>query len=349
MKNLLSRMVVSSIVALSLLIPVSSAFAQTRGVVNIYSWADYVDEDVIRDFEKEFGIRVNYDTYSNNEELHAKLLGGATGYDVIFPSDYMVEVLIEEDLLLPIDPEAIPNVVNIDPRFTNLPYDPDGNYSVPYLWGTAGIGVNTRWVKESVDSWDVLWDPKYKGRIAMLNDPREAFGVALKRMGESLNNKEVDTLEKAKTMLLEQKPLVAIYDADNTEMLLLSEEVWIAHGWSGDVLLATDEDPDIIYVVPKEGTTLWMDTMAIPKGARNKENAEKLINFFLRPDIGARLSEATNYPSPNAAAIEHTSPEILGNPMIYPPDEALENAEWMEDLGDAAPFIDKLWTEIKAQ
>lgn len=344
----MKKSIVVSVVLCALLLVTTWAGAQSR-VVNIYSWADYVDESVIRDFEREFGIRVNYDVFSNNEELHAKLLAGASGYDVIFPSDYMVEVLIEEGLLQPINHDAIPNLAHIDPRFLDLPFDPGNQYSVPYLWGTAGIGVNTRWVKEPVDSWDILWDPKYSGRVAMLNDPREAFAAALKSMGHSLNTRDPEILEAAKQKLMDQKPLVLTYDSDNTQNLLLSEEVWLAHGWSGDVLLATLEDPDIIYIVPKEGTTLWMDAMAIPVTARNKENAEKFINFILRPDISARLSEATQYPSPNLASQEFTAPEVLENPMIYPPDEVLDRAEWMEDLGDAAILVDRLWTEIKAQ
>lgn len=327
----------------------SAAFAQSREVVNVYNWADYIDEEVIREFEREFGIRVNYDVFSNNEELHAKLIAGATGYDVIFPTDYMVEVLIEEGLLMPLDHDALPNLKHIDPRFLDAPFDPGNEYSVPYLWGTAGIGVNTRWVKEPVDSWEILWDPKYRGRIAMLNDSREVFGAALKLMGESLNESDLEKLEEAKQLLLQQKPLVLTYDSDNTKNLLLSDEVWLAHGWSGDVLQAVEEDPDIVYVVPKEGTTLWMDNMAIPVGARNPENALKLINFLLRPEISARLSEYTRYPSPNLASHEYTDPEVLADEMIYPPDEVLARAEWMEDLGDAAPLLDRLWTELKAE
>lgn len=318
-------------------------------VLNIYNWADYLDDEVIAQFEREYGIRVIYNVYSNNEELHARLRAGASGYDVIFPSDYMIEVLIEEDLLQPIPHEAIPNLANIDERFLNPPFDPGNKYSVPYFWGTTGIGVNTRYVKEPVTSWDILWDPKYRGRIAMLNDAREAFAVALKRMGKSINERDMESLQAAKEMLIEQKPLVLTYDSDNTETLLLSHEVWLAHGYSGDVLLAAFEDPDIIYVVPEEGGVMWMDTMAIPKTARNVDAALKFINFILRPDIAAKLSESIAYPSPNRASYEFTSEEILNNPAIHPPEELMDKLEWLEDLGDLTVEVDRLWTEIKVE
>ena len=321
--------------------------ALAQQVVNIYNWANYLDEEVLRDFEREYGIRVIYNVFSNNEELHARLRAGATGYDLIFPSDYMAQVLIEEGLLQPIPHEAIPNLVHIDERFLNPPFDPGNQYTVPYFWGTTGIGVNTRYVKEPYDTWGILWDPKYSGRIAMLNDPREVFAVALKRMGASINSRDLAELEAARDLLAQQKPLVLTYDSDNTKNLLVSEEVWLAHGYSGDVLMAAEENPDIVYVVPKEGAALWMDVMAIPKGARNVEGALKLINFLLRPDIAARLSESIQYPSPNRSAWELISEEVINNPMIYPPQEVFDRLEWLEDLGDFATVVDRLWTEVK--
>ena len=321
--------------------------ALAQQVVNIYNWADYLDEEVLRDFEREYGIRVIYNVFSNNEELHARLRAGATGYDLIFPSDYMAQVLIEEGLLQPIPREAIPNIVHIDERFLNPPFDPGNQYTVPYFWGTTGIGVNTRYVEEPYDTWDILWDPKYRGRIAMLNDPRETFAVALKRMGASINSRDLAELEAARDMLVEQKPLVLTYDSDNTEHLLASGEVWLAHGYSGDVLMAVDENPDIVYVVPREGSSLWMDVMAIPKGARNVDGALKLINFLLRPDVAARLSEAIRYPSPNRSSWELTSEEVMNDPMIHPPAEVFDRLEWLEDLGEFATVVDRLWTEVK--
>ena len=235
----------------------------------------------------------------------------------------------------------------MDEQFLDLPFDPGNQYTVPYLWGTTGIGVNTRFVKEPVDSWDMLWDPKYRGRIAMLNDPREVFGVALKRLGYSANTRDLDALQEARDLLIDQKPLVLTYDSDNTENLLVSGEVWLAHGYSGDVLMAADENPDITYVVPKEGGLMWMDNMAIPKTARNVDAALKFINFILRPEISARLTEAIQYPTPNRGANEYLDEEVLQNPAIYPPQDVMERMEWIEDLGEMAPVVDRLWTEVK--
>lgn len=318
-------------------------------VLNIYNWADYLDDTIIRDFQREHGIRVVYNVFSNNEELHARLRAGASGYDVIFPSDYMVEVLIEEGLLQSISHEALPNLAYVDEQFLNLSFDPENRYSVPYLWGSTGIGVNTRFVKEPVESWDVLWDPAYRGRIAMLDDPREVFGVALRRLNYSANTRDLAALQAARDSLLAQKPLVLTYDSDNTKNLLASGEVWLAHGYSGDVLMAADENPDITYVVPKEGGIMWMDNMAIPKTARNVDAALKFINFILRPEISARLTETIQYPNPNWGAREYMDEEILQNPLIYPLQEVMERMEWIEDLGEMAPVVDRLWTEVKVE
>lgn len=334
------------LVLVGLLVAAVPAGAQ---VLNIYNWAEYIPDDVIRDFQREYGIRVVYNVFSNNEELHARLRAGASGYDLIFPSDYMAQVLIEEGLLQPIPHEAIPNLAYVDEQFLDLSFDPGNRYTVPYLWGTTGIGVNTRFVKEPIESWDALWDPKYRGRIAMLNDPREVFGVALKRLGYSANSRDMAQLEEAKELLIAQKPLVLTYDSDNTNHLLAGGEVWLAHGYSGDVLMAAEENPDITYVVPEEGGLMWMDTMAIPKTARNVDAALKFINFILRPDVSARLTERIYYPNPNVGAHEYMDPEVLNDPLVYPPADVMERMEWLEDLGDMAPIVDRLWTEVKVE
>ena len=323
--------------------------AGAQQVLNIYNWAEYVPDDVIRDFQREYGIRVIYNVYSNNEELHARLRAGATGYDLIFPSDYIVPVLVEEGLLQEIPHEAIPNLAYVDEQFLDPPFDPGNRYTVPYLWGTTGIGVNTRFVKEEIDSWEALWDPKYRGRIAMLNDPREVFAVALKLLGYSANTRDLEALQEARDLLIEQKPLVLTYDSDNTNHLLAAGEVWMAHGYSGDVLMAADVNPDIVYVVPKEGGIMWMDVMAIPKGARNVDAALKFIDFILRPDVSARLTQVIHYPNPNRGAHEYLDPEVLSDPAIYPPQDVMERMEWIEDLGELAPVVDRLWTEVKVE
>ncbi len=329
--------------------PAVTGDPQLAKVLNVYNWSNYIDEEVIRDFEKEFGVKVNYDTYSSNEELLAKLMTGVGGYDVIVPSDYMVEIMIKEGLLAPLDLQNIPNLRNIHERFLNLPFDPGNRYTVPYMWGTVGIGVNTRYVEDGIDSWEALWDPKYMGRIVMLNDMRETFGVALKSLGYSLNTTDPAALEQAKAKLVAQKSLVKAYDSENIKHFLVSGEAWLVHAWPGDVAMAAEENPDIVYVLPKEGGTIWADNLAIPKKAPNKYTAEVFINYLLRPDVSARLTKAILYGNPNREAWALLDKEILEDPAIFPPEEALANSEWMQDLGDATTLYDRLWTEIKGK
>lgn len=321
--------------------------AEPQKTLNVYNWSNYIDKSVISQFEEEFNVKVNYDTYGSNEELLAKLMTGVSGYDIIVPSDYMIEIMIAEGLLAPLDHNNIPNLKNIDPRFLNLPFDPGNRYSIPYMWGTVGIGVNTAHVTEEIDSWEALFDPKYQGRIVMLNDMRETFGVALKLLGYSLNTTDPAELEAAKAKLLRQKPIVKAYESENIKNFLVSGEAWLVHAWPGDVLMAAEENPDIVYVLPKEGGTIWADNLAIPVKAPNKATAELFINFLLRPEISARLTEAIYYGNPNKEAWPLLSQEILEEPAVFPPDEALANSEWIQDVGEATTLYDRLWTEIK--
>lgn len=316
-------------------------------VLNVYNWSNYIDESVVKDFEEEFGVRVNYDTYGSNEELLAKLQTGVGGYDLIVPSEYMVEIMIQQGLLAELNHDNIPNLKNLDETFLDLPFDPGNRYSVPYTWGTVGIGVNTRYVTEEVDSWEVLWNPAYKGRIVMLNDIRETFGITLKMLGYSLNSTNPEEIEEARNKLLEQKPLVKAYDSENVKHFMVSGEAWLVHAWPGDVLMAAEENPDLVYVLPKEGSSIWADSFAIPAKAPNKELAEQFINFMLRPDISARITETLYYGNPNRAAWPFISEKILSEPAVFPSEEALKNSEWMHDLGDVTPIYDRYWTEIK--
>ncbi|MBS3947342.1 MAG: spermidine/putrescine ABC transporter substrate-binding protein [Dethiobacter sp.] len=324
--------------------------APTLGkTLNVYNWFNYIDKEVIRDFEREFGVKVNYDTYASNEELLAKLMTGVGGYDVIVPSDYMVEIMIKEGLLAPLDLNNIPNLKNIDERFLDLPFDPGNLYTVPYMWGTVGIGVNTRYIQEDVSSWRALFDPSYQGRITMLNDKRETFGVALKLLGHSINTTDPEILEEAKEKLLAQKPLLKAYDSENIKHLLVSGEAWLVHAWSGDVLMAAAENPDIVYVLPKEGGVVWADNLAIPKEAPNKYTAEVFINYLLRPEVSARLTRYIQYGNPNREAWPLLEAEFRENPAIFPTEESLANSEWLRTIGEATTLYDRLWTEVKGR
>jgi len=320
--------------------------------LHLYNWSEYIEPQVLDDFEQEYGVKVVEDTFGNNEELLAKLQAGAGGYDVIVPSDYMVEIMIEEELLAELDHQNLTNLSNLDSKFSNPPYDPDLTFCVPYLWGTTGIGYNSDAFDEPPDSWSYLFDPDmvadYAGRMTMLNDVRESFGAALKYLGYSLNSTNEAELFEARDLLIQQKQWVYAYDSEQYEDLISSDETVLAHGWSGDFFMIAGEDERIWYAIPQEGGTIWADNLCIPKNAPNKYTAEVFINFLLKAEVAAANSNYTWYASPNAAAAEFIDQEILDEPAIYPPTEVLDRLEWLQDVGEASPLYERLWTEVKA-
>jgi len=320
--------------------------------LHIYNWSEYIDPQVYADFEKEFGIRVIEDTFATNEELLAKLQAGATGYDVIVPFDYMVEIMIEEGLLAELDHDNIPNIVNIDEDFANPPYDPGMVHCVPYQWGTTGIGYNSDFFDEEPDSWAYLFDPELAtenaGRMTMLNDARESFAAALKYLGYSLNTTNEQELTEARDLLIQQKQWVYAYDSEQFEDLLSADETALAHGWSGDFFMIAEEDERVWYAIPQEGGVIWADNLCVPKTAPNQQTAELFISFLLRPEVGAAITNFTWYASPNAAATEFINPDILDEPAIYPPPDVMDRLEWLQDVGEATPLYERMWTEVKA-
>ncbi len=320
--------------------------------LHVYNWSEYIDPEIYDAFEEEFGVKVIEDTFSSNEDLRTKLQAGATGYDLIVPSDYMVTSMIELGLLAEINYDNIPNFKNISAIFVDPPYDPGNKYSVPYQWGTTGIGYNADEFDEPPDSWDYLFDPgvagQYAGKISMLDDVRETFGAALKYLGYSVNSTNEQELEEAKQLLIRQKEWVTAYDSDGFEDLLAAGETLLGHGWSGDFFAAAEEAEQVWYVIPKEGGVVWTDNLCIPKSAPSQYTAEVFINFLLRPDIGAQITNYTWYGSPNEASNEFIDPEILEEPAIYPPAETMAKLEFLVDLGDATTLYERLWTEVKA-
>ncbi len=314
----------------------------------VINWSYYVAENTIPDFEKEFGVKVVYDNYSSNEELLAKLQTGATGYDLIFPSDYMVGIMREEGLIEKLNLENVPNFKNMDEKFRNLPFDPGNAYSIPYLWGTTGIGFNTDKVAEEVESWEILWDEKYKGRISMLDDMRGLANPALKRLGYSINTTDPEKIKEAKGLLIKQKPLVKVYTSETYIEFLKSGDIWLSQGYSGDVFQVMKENKAMRYVIPREGSDIWVDNMCIPKGARNKYTAEVFINYLLRPEVSAGISNFTWYANPNLASHQFIKPEILNNPSIYPSKEVLDKCEFQKDVGDATELYEELFNEVKS-
>lgn len=314
--------------------------------VNVYNWGDYIDMDVLDQFEEETGIEVVYDTYATNEDLYVKLAQGGSSYDVIFPSEYMIERMINEDLLQKIDKNNIPNFEKVGEQFTNLPSDPDNEYSVPYTWGTVGIIYNKTMVDEPLDSWADLWNEKYEGQIIMLNSQRDSLAVALKKLGYSLNSRDEGELEEAKQELINQKPLVYAYMVDEAKDAMIGGEAAIAVVYSGDAVYMKRENPDLEYVIPKEGTNLWFDSMVIPKNAQNKEAAELFIDFMTRPDIAAKNAEYIGYSSPIPEAVALLDEEVQNDPVAYPSDEEIANTEVFNDPKDIIEVYDRIWTEI---
>jgi spermidine/putrescine transport system substrate-binding protein len=335
---------------LTLLLCLSACGQRTQGpkVLNVYNWNFYIGKNTIKNFEKEFNIKVRYDLYSTNEEMLGKIQTGMQSYDVVFPSDYTVGAMIKDGLLEELRFENIPNFKNVDERFTGLAYDPQNKYSIAYQFGTQGIAVNTEKVTEPVESWDILWDPKYKEKMVILDDMRAAFVIALKKLGYSINTKDPKKLEEARNLLIQQKPLLKAYTAETPKDLLKSGDIWIAGGYSGDIYQVIREAPHIRYILPKEGTNLFVDAMCIPKNAPHRDEAELFINYLLRPDVSAEISNDIWYRGTNKAAKPFIRTEVLNDPGINPSGEFLKKCEPLENLGEELTRIyDRLWNDIK--
>ena len=318
--------------------------------LNIYIWTNYLPDDVLADFERRTGIDATVDTYDSNEALLEKLQSGVADYDIVVPSDYMIRILAAEKLLLPLDKARIRGFGNLDPRFLDQEFDPGNAHSVPYLWGTTGLGYDRTKVAAPLDSWSALFDERYKGRILMLDDPREAFGVGLKLLGRSINETDPAVLRQVADRLKAQKTLVKTYNSSDFANLLAAGDVDISHGWNGELAEVVAKDPKrFAYVVPKEGSTLWIDSLAIPARAGHVEEAYAFLSFVLEPEIAARIVNDVHYAGANQAARDRIAPEIRNDPSIYPPEEVLDRCELIKDLGTTTQLLDELWTEIKAQ
>ena len=317
--------------------------------LNIYIWTNYLPQDVLADFEKRTGIKTRVDTYDSNETILAKLQSGVADYDIAVPSDYMLKALISENLVRELDRSRLQGFENLDPRFLNQKFDPENRHSIPYVWGTAGIGYDTTKVAAPIDSWGALFDPRYKGRILMLDDAREAFGTVLKLQGKSLNETDPAVLRQVAEVLKKQKALVRTYNSSDFANLLTAGDVDVAHGWNGEMAEAVASSKGkLAYVVPKEGGTLWIDSVVLPTSGRNTEAAYEFLRFILEPEIAARIVNGIHYAGANRAALPKIDEAIRNDPAIYPPQEVLDRCELLEDLGPTTELIDELWTEIKA-
>jgi spermidine/putrescine transport system permease protein len=319
------------------------------GELNIFIWSNYLPENVIAEFERRYDAKINVELYDSNEALLARLQSGGVIYDIIVPSDYMVTVLKEQGLLQELNRDVLTNFSNIDPQFAGLPFDPANQFSVPYMWGTTGIAYRKDKVSGPIDSWSALWDPRYKDRIAMLDDVRETIGAALKLLGRSENSTDPAEIKAAAELLMQQKPLVKAYDSGGFDQMLLSGDAWIAQAYSGQIAKAIIDNPAIGYVIPKEGCTIFVDNMCVPRNAVHKELAHEFMNFVLEARAGADIANGTGYSSVNLAARPLIRPELLTNEAGYPPREDLERCEFIRELGPAISVYDRWWTEVKSK
>ncbi|MGP1349164.1 MAG: ABC transporter substrate-binding protein [Stomatobaculum sp.] len=338
----------------------ASPSAGDNNVVYVYNWGEYIGEDVISKFEEETGIQVIYDSFETNEEMLPIIEAGAVKYDVVCPSDYIIQKMIERELLQPIDFNNIPNLKNIDPKYLEKSrgFDAENKYSVPYCWGTVGIIYNTSMVKPGDEpaSWNDLWNPAYSNNILMQDSVRDAFMVGEKLLGYDINTTDPEALTQVKNKLIEQKPLVQAYVVDQVRDKMIGGEAAMAVIYSGEMLYIQNEvaasgaDYELKYVIPEEGSNVWIDSWVIPKNAAHKENAEKWIDFLCRADIAKENFEYITYPTPNKAAFELLAPELQNNAALFPSDADLEKCDVYTYLGeDGDALYDSLWKEVKAE
>ena len=320
--------------------------------VIIYNWGEYIDPEVLDMFEEETGIQVIYEEFETNEIMYPKIQSGAIAYDLVCPSDYMIQKMIQNDLLQPLNFDNIPNAKNIGQVYyeKSRQFDPDNQYSIPYCWGTVGILYNTKMVEEPIDSWTVLWDTQYKDNILMQDSVRDAFAVALKTLGYSLNSTSIHELTQAKDLLVQQKPLVQAYVIDQVRDKMIGNEAAIGVIYSGEAIYTQTENPDLAYVVPKEGSNMWIDSWVMPKNAPNKENAEKFLDFLCSPEIALMNFEYITYSTPNEKARELIEdPAIRNSEIAFPGDSILSRCETFTYLGeDADEVYNQLWREVKS-
>ncbi len=324
-----------------------------NGEVYVYNWGEYIDPDTIDMFEEKYSIKVIYDEFETNEMMYPKVEAGAVNYDVVCPSDYMIKKMIDNDLLAELDWNNIPNATNIGEQYfeTSKEFDPENKYSVPYCWGTVGILYNTEKVDEPITSWSQLWDPKYENDILMQNSVRDAFMVALKLKGYSMNTLDPAELREATDALIEQKPLVQAYVVDQVRDKMIGNEAAIGVIYSGEAIYTQRENDKLEYVIPEEGTNVWIDSWCVLKNAPNKENAEKFINFMCEPEIALMNFDFITYSTPNDAARELIEDDEIRNSEIAFPDLSnynnLETFKYLGEEGDE--MYNDLWKEVKSE
>ncbi len=327
----------------------SSESSENQEVLNIFVWTEYVPQSVLDKFEDETGIKVNMSTYSSNEDMLAKVKAEEAGtYDIVQPSDYMVEQMISQGLLQKLDMDVLTNISNIGEQYLNPSYDPTGEYSVPYLGGAGAIAVNTSMVDIEIDSYADLFDSSLKNNLLVLDDARAVIGMVGKSLGYGMNPTDTNELDEIEDKILELKNNIKIYDSDSPKSALISGDVAVAYCWSAEIALAMEENEDIICVYPSEGPYLFMDNWCVTEGAKNAENAMTFINFMMDPEVAKMVAEEFPYLLPNTTAVEELGTDYSENIAKNPPAEALENGEYVSNLDTATLAIyDEIWTKLK--
>jgi spermidine/putrescine-binding protein len=313
--------------------------------LNLYAWSEYIPQTVLDGFTEETGIKVNYETFASGEEMLAKLLAGGTRYDLIQPPDYIAEVLIKSKMLVPLDYKKLPNFKNLLPEFTKMPHDPEQKFTIPYMTGTVGIVVNTDKVKEPIKGFKDLFQPKYKDRIVVVDDGRELVVAALYTLGIGLNDITPENLEKAKPVLADWFKLIKLFDSDSPKTALLNGDVDLGYVWGGEAAILWNEDKKFHYVLPAEGSHMFVDVLCIPKRAKNVDAAHKFLDYILRPEVSALISAEFPYTNPNGEARKLLKPEELANPASYP--KTSRKFDTFRHIGESGALIDELVTDLK--
>lgn len=324
---------------------------KNQNEVYVFNWSEYIPEEVLKQFEKETGIKVKYTTYDSNEAMYAKIkIMDGNDYDILVPSTYYVQKLAKDGLIQEIDKSKLASLPNMQERLLNQPYDPDNIYSVPFMWGTTAIGLNAKYIDpSSVTVWGDLWKPEFKGKVMLQNDIREVFHAALHSLGYSGNTKKEKEIEEAYLKLADLMPSVKLFNSDSPRIPFLNEEVYIGIMWGGEAFMAEEENEDIKYIYPKDGAAIWVDSLVIPSKAKNVENAHKFIDFITRPDISAKISNYVGYTSPlkKEAITKYLEPRAQNSNIIFPEETDLENAEFQLDVEEALPIYNKYWEKLK--
>lgn len=343
------RLIKSWVLLLGLLFANAST-ANTANNLNIYAWSGIIPDNIVQQFEKETGIKVNFSTYDNNEIMYAKLKANKNiGYDIIEPSSYYVDRMRKQNMLTPLDKTKLVHFPELNKELLNHPFDPKNEFSIPFIWGTTGIFLNKEYYSaKNIKKWATLWDKQYQNQLMLLDDPREVFSMALLALGYSVNDTDPEHIKQAYVKLQALMPNIKLFNSDAVLSVLIDEDATLGMAWNGDLFKASRENPDLQFIFPEDGFVIWIDNFAIPKRAPHLENAYQFLNFITRPDIAEKIALYNNYPTASVTAQKRLPAAIRNNPMVYPSHEVLQRGQYQTDLSDAAlALYERYWEQLK--